>query len=355
MSFKETIDNACSPWMEGNGPEADIVISSRVRVARDLAQFPFPHLLSQEKADQVIHAVNLAVENKELVEEVGELELNRLAELLPLERQILVEKHLISPDLLINYQDKAVALREDEIISIMINEEDHLRIQCLLPGFQLMEAWQLINKVDSLLQKTIDCAFSERLGYLTACPTNVGTGLRASVMLHLPGLVMVNQINEVLTAISKLGLTVRGRYGEGTEATGNFFQVSNQITLGQTEDEIIRNLISVVKQLLLQERNTRNILIKEGRERLEDRVNRALGILKYACIISSEEAIRLFSDVRLGIDLKIIPAIPPSLINELMVLIRPAYLLKLAEKEMNPFQRDVYRAELIRKKLKDFS
>lgn len=351
MALKEILNEARSRWMDGQGTDSDIVISSRIRVARNLTNLPFPHLLDQEQAERVIYAVKAAVEKRSLKEKIGVLELARMNELTPVERQILVEKHLISPDLLEDYQKKAVVLRDDEVISIMINEEDHLRIQCLLPGLQLKEAWELIDRLDDELEAALDYAFDERLGYLTACPTNVGTGLRASVMLHLPGLVLVKQIKNVLSAVAKLGLTVRGLYGEGTEASGNLFQVSNQVTLGLTEEDIITNLLSVTRQLIAQERSARAALLKESREQLEDRVGRAYGLLKHSRLMSSEEAMRLFSDLRLGIDMGLIKKIPSSLVNELIVLTRPAFLMKTLGKDLTPFERDVYRSQLIRKKL----
>ncbi|OAT85182.1 protein arginine kinase [Desulfotomaculum copahuensis] len=351
MPLKETLNNAHSHWMDGSGPEADIVISSRVRVARNLAQLPFPHLLSPQQAGQVIDAVRAAADSAAVREKAGELTVIRMNELTPVDRQILVEKHLISPDLLEDFERKAVVLREDEVLSVMINEEDHLRLQCLLPGLQLNEAWQLVNALDDGLEATLDYAFDEKLGYLTACPTNVGTGMRASVMLHLPGLVLVNQIRGVLAAISKLGLTVRGLYGEGTEAAGNLFQISNQITLGQAEEDIVAGLISVTRQLLGQERAAREALSRERKEQLADRVGRAYGVLKHACIMSSEEAMRLLSDLRLGINLEMIKNIPASLITELIVLTRPAFLVHAAGRELSPVERDVYRAKLIRRKI----
>ncbi len=351
MSLKDTLSSAHSHWMDAEGPESDIVVSSRVRVARNLAGIPFPHLLSPEKAGEVIHAVRLAVKNGEAVKMAGELELMPLSELSPLERQILVDKHLISPDLLNNCQNKAVVLRDDEVVSIMVNEEDHLRIQCLMPGLSLKEAWEVVDRVDDALEKTLDYAFSEKIGYLTSCPTNAGTGMRASVMVHLLGLKLTKQLGGVLGAISKLGFTVRGLYGEGTEALGDLFQISNQITLGQSEEEIINSLISVTVQILSQERAARAALYKNGRQLVEDRVFRAFGTLKNARILSSEEAMRLFSDLRLGIGLNIISGISVRTLNELMVKIQPAFLMRLAGREMPAAERDVFRAALIRKEL----
>ncbi len=349
MSFKNTLNSAHSKWMDAEGPEADIVLSSRVRVARNLAGIPFPHLLDAQKSEDVIHAVRLALVNKEEPELLGGLEISGLGELSPLDRQLLVDKHLISPDLLKNFQSKAVVLREDEVVSIMVNEEDHLRIQCLLPGLQLKEAWDIINRVDDDLEKTLDYAFSEKLGYLTSCPTNVGTGMRASVMLHLPGLKITKHLGGVLGTIVKLGMTVRGLYGEGTEAVGDLFQVSNQITLGQSEEEIINNLESITRQILTQEHAARNALYNDRREVIEDRIYRAYGALRYARVLTSEEAMRLFSDLRLGLELKMISAVPARVLNELMVKIRPAFLIKSAGRELSGYQRDVLRADLVRK------
>jgi len=351
--LKKTVNSSHSHWMDADGPLGEIVISSRVRIARNLAGIPFPHLLDDVKSRDVIHAVRLAIEDKEMVKKVGVLELSLLSELSPVERQILVDKHLISPDLLNSFERKAVVLRDDEVISIMVNEEDHLRIQCLLPGLQLKEAWDLVDQVDDGLEKTLDYAFSEKLGYLTACPTNVGTGMRASVMLHLPALKLVKQLGGVLNAISKVGLTVRGLFGEGTEALGDLFQISNQITLGQSEEEIINNLIAVVNQIVSQEQAARRALYKDSREFIEDRVYRAYGILKYAHILSYEEAMRLFSDLRLGMEMGLVIGIPARLLNELMVRIRPAFLMKLAGREMSAHQRDIFRAGMIREEFKN--
>jgi protein arginine kinase len=338
--------------MEANGPESGVAISSRVRIARNLAGYPFPHQMSGEKAEQVASTISQVVNDGEIAKRIGRLEWSFLNELNPVERQILVEKHLISPDLNSSFAHKGVVLRDDEVVSVMVNEEDHLRIQGLMSGLQLNEAWLLINEVDDAFEKRLDYAFSEGLGYLTACPTNVGTGLRASVMLHLPALALAKQLKDVLNAISKVGLTARGLFGEGTEALGDLYQISNQITLGQAEEEIINNLIAVVQQIINQEKATRIALYNDRQQFVEDRVNRAYGILKNAYILSSEEALRLFSDLRLGVEMGLLKNIPAKLLNVLMVRIRPAFLNKLAGREMTPYQRGVYRAELIREEFK---
>lgn len=351
MGIKETVNNAGSAWMEAGGPEGDIAISSRVRVARNLKGYPFPHLLDAEKAGEIIHAAKLALEKEQLVQDAGRFEVTRMVELTPVERQILVEKHLISPDLLQNHEKKAVALRDDEVASVMINEEDHLRIQCLLPGLQLKKAWELVDRVDDGMEQTMDYAFSEKFGFLTACPTNAGTGMRASVMLHLPGLVLLDQVKGIFASIAKLGFAVRGLYGEGTEALGNLFQISNQVTMGRPEEEIINSLNAVAGQLLLQEREARKVLLQQRREQLEDKVGRSFGILKYARMITAEESMRRLSDLRLGLDLGLVEGISPDRLTRLMIMTRPAFLLKQQQGEMTPLQRDVLRADIIRNSL----
>ena len=289
-----------SRWMEGTGPEIDTVISSRVRVARNIEGLPFPYLASAEQTRAVQENVTGAAAQQEAFKDFSRQDME---ELQPLEKQILVEKHLISPFLSRESDHGAVLLRHDEAVSIMINEEDHLRIQAIFPGLQLEEAWAEADRYDDLLETGINYAFDEHCGYLTACPTNFGTGLRASVMLHLPALIMTKQINRLLSALSQVGLAVRGLYGEGTEIIGNLVQVSNQITLGQTEEEILRNLGSISRQIIEHEQNARQALLNDSRSRIADRSWRALGLLKYAQMITSQEAMQLISDVRLGFDL----------------------------------------------------
>jgi len=351
VSIRDTVKRAHSAWMDAGGLDGDIAVSCRIRIARNLQGYPFPHLLNREQAGEIINIVQPVLEGESMQELAGKFEVTRMSELSPVERQILVEKHLISPDLLQNHEAKAVALRDDEVISVMINEEDHLRIQCLLPGLQLKKAWSLVDRVDDGLEKTIVYAFSEQYGYLTACPTNAGTGLRASVMLHLPGLVLLDQVRGIFANISKLGFAVRGLYGEGTEALGNLFQISNQVTMGHTEEDIINSLGSVAGQLIFQEREARKLLLRERREQLQDRVGRSYGILKHARIISSEESMRRLSDLKMGIDLGLTDGADPGRLIELMIMTRPAFLLQEQPGELTPRQRDVLRADLIRKSL----
>ena len=335
-------------WME-QGPESDIVISSRVRLARNLQTVPFPHLLDENSGQESWQQIVEAWEKSSLKEE---MQLIRFSELPVLDRQILVEKHLISPDHA--KSDKfyhGLLVDGDGSLSIMINEEDHLRIQGLLPGLQMEECYQKVQEVDDELEKNLNFAFDEHRGYLTACPTNVGTGMRASVMLHLPAIVITGQLNALIHYIGQLGLTVRGIYGEGSEAMGNFFQVSNQITLGQTEGDIIGNLSAVARQIIQQEQMLRKNLKTYMGIRLEDRVCRAFGTLTNARVIASSEALSQLSEVRLGVNMGIIEGIRPYALNELVVAISPAHLQKRAGREMDPTSRDVHRAEVIKEKL----
>ncbi len=349
--MSDATPSAMPRWMDGTGASADIVLSSRVRLARNLEGVPFPHLLDQRQATEVLAATRKAALELNKFGFLGTVRFVPLAEVTPVERQVLVEEHLISPAQAKDVQYKAVILSQAEEVSIMVNEEDHLRIQCLLPGLQLQEAWALASRVDDALEQAMTFAFSESRGYLTACPTNVGTGLRASVMMHLPALVLTNQAARALNSVGQLGLTVRGLYGEGTEAIGNIFQISNQITLGRAEGEIIDHLSAVVAKIIDHERQAVAALLREARDQVEDKVSRALGILSNARIMTSDEAIRLLSDVRLGVNMGILTRVPLKAANELLIMTRPAYLQRLAGRELSPFERDLQRAALIRTKL----
>lgn len=348
MSLKEQISHYLCPWMDVTGPESDVVISSRIRLARNLKGLAFPCRAQEGDLLNVYQQVKKILE-KEITDEVFHLSL--MEDLSPLIRQLLVEKHLISPALALPGPGKALAIHEEQTISMMINEEDHLRLQGLLSGLNLQEAWKQVDGMDDELEKELDYAFHEKWGYLTTCPTNMGTGLRASVMVHLPALELTGRTRSILSTISQLGLAVRGLYGEGTDTSGNLFQISNQITLGQKEDEIIYNLSGVTRQIIDQERNARRYLLQEGYDGIKDRVFRALGLLRYAYRISTQEALRLISDVRLGIHLELIQDVEPSLLSELMVTISPAFLQQKAEKKLTGAEADLRRADLIRRRL----
>jgi protein arginine kinase len=350
MSLEQILDQPLTSWMENAGPENDIVLSSRIRLARNINALPFPNRASEEQLKEVMDTVQASMGdlNKEATGPFLFIDLEKIS---PLQRFVLVEKHIISPNHAQEAKYRGLLIREDGAVSIMVNEEDHLRIQCMFPGLQLEEAWTFANTIDDILESKIDYAFSERQGFLTSCPTNVGSGLRASVMLHLPALVITNQIGRVLSAISQLGLAVRGLYGEGSEAIGNIFQISNQITLGFAETEIIDNLYSVARQIVEQERLGRERLANQNKDQLVDRVHRAYGILSHARIISSQEAMKLLSDVRLGVDMGIIQEVQPKIFNELLVKTRPNFLQKLAHRDLDATGRDAIRAEIIRNAL----
>ncbi len=345
------LEFSLSRWMEGGGPEADTVISSRVRVARNLDKYPFPCLASGEDTEAVLGIINSATAGKEDFSDFIYWPMEQLSEL---EKQALVEKHLISFFLAREASNGALLIRRDEAVSLMVNEEDHLRIQAILPGLQLEEAWREIGTYDDLLENDLEYAFSENYGYLTACPTNIGTGLRASVMLHLPALITTRQIGRFLGALSQIGLTARGVYGEGSDIIGNLVQVSNQVTLGQGEEEIISNLYSVVCQVIEQEQNARQALLDKKRADLADKAWRAMGILQHAQIMSSQEAMQLISDLRLGFDLGLIKSVNHKLLNELLVLIRPGCMQLIAGKELSSSERNIERPVQIKKTLERF-
>ncbi len=349
MSLGDIIDKTSSAWMRADAPSADVVLSSRVRLARNLAGVLFPHQASEADLAKVAEQVQKAIRS---VRGLADLVMIRLSETPALARQILVEKHLISPQHAQGAAGRLVAIRPDETVSVMVNEEDHLRIQTLLPGLQLEDALELASQVDDMFESKLDYAFDEKLGYITACPTNVGTGLRASVMVHLPALAATGQAGRVLTAVSNVGIAVRGLYGEGSEATGNVFQLSNQVTLGRSEEELVDNLAGVTKQVISQERGVREKLVRERRDQLEDKVNRAYGLLSHARLITSEEALGLLSDVRLGVDAGLLPGVDARDLNELMVITQPAYLQRIMGKDLGPQERDVRRAALIREKIR---
>lgn len=348
MSLQELIKDQLSKWMLVQGPESDVVVSSRIRLARNFADISFPNRAKPEELNQVMEQVSNALKDQSAFN----LKLQDLSELSDVERTVLMEKHLISPQHTRPGQAKGIVYSEDEVISVMVNEEDHLRVQVIYPGFQVDEAYRVIDQLDDFLESKLDFAFSERYGYLTACPTNAGTGIRASVMVHLPGLTITNRIQKLLQGVSQVGLVVRGVFGEGTEAQGNLYQISNQVTLGRTEEEIIDNLNKVTEQVIRLERHWREQLLNDHKDKLTDRVMRAYGILMYAHRMSTEESVRLLSDVRLGIDLGIIKNVNPSILSELIILTRSGLLQKIENRTLSNEECDLHRAQLIRKRMR---
>ncbi|WP_036944056.1 protein arginine kinase [Pseudobacteroides cellulosolvens] len=331
-------------------PESDIVMTSRVRMARNINEYPFPVRMDFDQSIFIINRIKEIIFSNESTSPKDFLYFE-LQKLNNIEKLVLVEKHLISKELMDNRRLGAAIISKDEKISIMINEEDHLRIQAMFPGMQLDEALDLCNRTDDIISEKIEYAYDEKIGYLTSCPTNIGTGIRASVMLHLPAITMSGYLKGILEACGKIGVTVRGLYGENTEALGNMFQVSNQVTLGQTEEEVVYNIKNITKQITNQERALRDDLYKQNTFMFEDKVFRSLGILKNARVLTSEESHKLLSDVRLGIDMGIIKDIEIKTINELMAIIQPGSLQVLLPNSSGQLERDVGRAEIIRKKL----
>ncbi len=335
-------------WLSGGGGESDVVVSCRVRLARNIAGFPFLTRASDEKRAEIEAYVRERLPDTELGKETSYHSLEDMNEI---DRQFLVERHLISRDHAFARGPRGVAFGSDEQVSVMVNEEDHLRIQTLRSGLQLQEAFDLANRVDDALERRLDYAFSSQFGYLTACPTNVGTGMRVSVMVHLPALVITREIEKVFQAVSKINLAVRGLYGEGTQASGDFYQISNQVTLGKTEQEIIDNLASVIPQIVKYERKVRTTLLQMKRLVLEDKIWRAVGVLRFARSITSEETLELLSLVRLGVNLGLIKDISIGTVNELFVLSQPAHLQKVEKAKLSSHERDAARARYIREKL----
>jgi protein arginine kinase len=344
MDLDQIVFNPCE-WMRGTGPESNIVISSRLRLARNIKDYAFAGKLTPKRRLELIDQVKEATLASPILKKN---EIFQFKGMNALNRQLLVERHLVSVEFAGEKKERALSLSDNEVISLMILEEDHLRLQVLESGLNLKDCWTLIDQTESELSKKLPFSFSDRFGYLTACPTNVGTGLRASCMLHLPGLVLTKQINKVLQALAKLNMAIRGLYGEGSEASGNFFQVSNQITLGQSEEEIIDSLERVIRQVISHEKEARKLLQEKKKDRLADQVWRAVGILKSARVLSSQESATFFSLVRLGLDLGFIKGITIEDLNKLFISTQPAHLQKIAKKNLGAKSRDSLRAETVR-------
>lgn len=348
MSIEKFIQHASTGWMAGGGKHSDIVMTTRIRLARNIKGYRFPIAATGEEIHQVDQLVAGVLLDEEHSKDYAYI---RMTDLTRLDRQVLVEKHLISPQLANPNRQGAVVLSEDEMVSIMVNEEDHIRIQCIFPGLQLTEALTQANIVDDVLEKSLAYAFDEQFGYLTSCPSNTGTGMRASIMMHLPALTMTKQIKKIISAISRLGFVVRGSYGEGSKALGNIYQVSNQVTLGKTEEDILEELQGVTRRLIDYERRARKHLLEKSRTALEDRIYRSLGTLVYARLLQSEEAARCLSDVRLGIDLGIIQDVDVSILNELMIFMQSGFLQQYANTSLTQEERDIFRAKLCRERM----
>ena len=335
-------------WLSGEGSDSQVVLSSRVRLARNIADSPFPSRADTGKRENILSFVKNAVEKSQGLRRGTFVDCSELDDL---DRSFLVERHLASVELTRCRDSCALLIGEKENTSLMINEEDHLRVQALSSGLEIRKAFEMADQMDEELSGSLEFAFDPSFGYLTACPTNTGTGMRASVLIHLPGLALTREIEKVISQINKLGLVVRGFYGEGSDVWGNLFQVSNQTTLGRSEEDIVESLERVTRQIIEYEENARKRLFSEAPDQIEDKIWRAFGILKYARTLTSEEVLNMLSAIRLGIGTGIVKTLSLSQVNEILALSQPAHLQKYFKKRMEPGERDRVRAELVRSKL----
>lgn len=333
-------------WLE-TGVNEGPVISSRVRLARNLDAYYFPSWAPENQKHAIwnqSHTLFSSSDKSYLCWEMGAIP--------EMDRELLFERHLISQELANMENHSGVFVSTDEMMSIMINEEDHIRIQALKPGLNVKEAWESASAIDDELEQTLTYAYNARSGYLTSCPSNVGTGLRVSVMLHLPGLVLLEEMDSVVNGISKIGLAVRGMWGEGTEAVGNIFQISNQITLGKAEDQIVNHLEQIVLELVDHELNARQRLMNEKQLIIKDHISRSFGLLSHAKLMASGEALNLLSKLRFGLDLNLINGINRREMDQLFISTQPAHLQKIEGNKLDPNERDIVRAEMLRNFMK---
>lgn len=344
----EQMTRSRGEWLKGSGPESDIVISTRIRLARNLASFPFRSRASDADRQRIQQILKEAILSRGDPSQLIYIDLEHLD---LLDRQLLVERQLISRELAETKGPRSVIIDPNERFSLMINEEDHLRIMAMASGLNMEEVWQTVNQWDDWIEQKVVYAFDERLGYLTACPTNVGTGIRVSVMLHLPALVLTRQLEKIFRSLQKLDLAVRGLYGEGSQAMGDFYQISNQVTLGQSEQDIMKKVSDIIPVIIDYERKAREVLVRENPQNLHDRISRAVGILRTAQTISSEETMHLLSSVRMGIHLGLIKEIGIPQVNELFLQTQPAHLQKIAGTELDRTDRDIERARFLRRHL----
>ncbi len=344
------LSNRASEWLCGIGPMHDVVVSSRVRLARNLAGMPFLSKCDARQKSEILEKLRIAIMACDLGEKLTYVDVARAT---PLDRELLTERHLISRQHAASDSPRGVIISDNETVSLMINEEDHLRMQVLRSGLQLNEAFDEIFRIDAALEKVLNYAFSSRYGYLTACPTNVGTGLRVSVMLHLPALKLTGELDRALRAARDMKLAVRGLYGEGTDSLGDFFQISNQITLGRSEKDIVEEFLSViVPELLNYERKARQALMAHDATDIEDKIFRALAILQSARKITSKETMYRLSMIRLGVHLGKITSFDLKAVNELSLLAQPAHLQKILGREIQDEERQKVRADFLRQRLK---
>lgn len=351
MTTLQQMTRHAGEWLRGAGPHSEIVISSRIRLARNLAGYPFVGHANRRQHIDLLARCREQVMSRRLAD--GMLWVN-LPDSPPLDRQLLVERHLISRQHANANDDlpRAVAIGTDETFAIMVNEEDHLRIQVLRSGMQLTEAFAQVDRIDNMLEEKLNFAYSRRFGYVTACPTNVGTGIRVSVMLHLPALRLTGEIEKVRRAARDMHLAVRGLFGEGSDAVGDLYQISNQATLGKSEQEIVADFEKTVAPMIIAyEQQARQALLQHRQAQLDDKVWRAWAVLKHARVMGTEEVLALLSQLRLGLNLGRLDSVNIRTINELFQLTQPAHLQKLTNREMDAATRRIARAGLIRQRL----
>lgn len=338
-------------WLSGKGDEALVVLSTRVRLARNIAGTPFPPSADVDAKQRVVSYFDSAHQRSPLFHEGRYF---KVAQFDQLDREFLVERHIISPNFLQNgEQTKGLYIDQDERVSIMVNEEDHLRIQALSAGLDVRGSYALASKFELEAANHLEFEYDHDFGYLTACPTNAGTGMRVSVMIHLPGLVLTREIEKVISSITRSGLMVRGFYGEGTEVLGNLFQVANQNTLGVSEEEILLQIDRITREVIEREADARKKLVDEAADMVEDKIWRAYGILEHARVLSADEVMNLLSAVRLGHAMGIIGFLDNAMINEILLLSQPAHLQKYYGDEMDAGNRDFVRAQMVREKLRN--
>ena len=346
MNIEDLVYNAAG-WLSGEGDTDGMVVSCRARLARNLAAWPFAPKTTVEDQEKIIEQVLSAAPKCRPLRDAAFFQMNALQ---ANQRQLLVERHLISPALAKSKGQRGVLFNADESLSVMINEEDHLRLQAIFPGLQTRAAWQRVDALDDALRSELEWAQSERWGFLTACPTNTGTGLRISVLIHLPALVVTEDIERVMRGLTQMTFAVRGFYGEGTTPVGNLFQISNQATLGVDEGEIVEKLSEVTQQIMGCEKEAQSALLADAPAKVEDKIWRAYGILQHARVLSSQQFMDLLSAVRLGCSLGMIDSLPLGFINQLMIVTQPSHLQAESRADLSAADRDVRRAELVRRR-----
>jgi len=345
----EEMAKAPAGWLNGEGEEASVILSSRIRMARNITGIKFPTSADAGTRERVLEFFESAVKKSEFLRRGQFVKTEGIDRF---DSSFLVERHLISPTMLDHLDGAGVYIGGTETVSIMVNEEDHLRIQAITSGFEMDRTMELAAQYDNEIGRLLEYDYDSDFGFLTACPTNVGTGLRASVLIHLPGLVLTREIDSLIKKVTKMGLAVRGFYGEGTDVLGNLFQVSNQTTLGKSEQDILEDIERVARIIISEEAAARDRLKDEAFDHICDKIWRAYGILKFARVLSSEEVMNLLSAVRLGVAMGIIDFLPISTINDILILSQPAHLIKYNGKDMDSDERDIVRANMVREKLK---